>query len=45
MSTKSKTSEMADQYIEALADVGGVTGTPLFGAIALRRNDLGSGPH
>ena len=40
MSTKSKASEMADHYVEALADWAEVTRTPLFGAIALRRNDL-----
>ena len=40
MATKSKASEMADHYIEALADWAEVTGKPLFGAIALRRADL-----
>ncbi|RYG87885.1 MAG: TfoX family protein [Alphaproteobacteria bacterium] len=38
--TKSKASEMADHYIEALADWAEVVRKPLFGAIALRRNDL-----
>ena len=40
MATKSKASEMADHYIGALADWADVTRKPLFGAIALRRNDL-----
>ncbi|MEO5492900.1 MAG: TfoX/Sxy family protein [Sphingomonas sp.] len=31
---------MADHYIAALADWAEVTRTPLFGAIALRRNNL-----
>lgn len=40
MPVKSNASEMADHYIEALADWAAVTRTPLFGAIALRRNNL-----
>jgi DNA transformation protein len=40
MATKSKASEIADFYIAALAEWAGVTRRPLFGAIALRRNDL-----
>jgi len=40
MATKSKASEMADHYIEALADWAEVSRKPLFGAIALRRNEL-----
>ena len=40
MATKSKASEMADHYIGVLADWADVTRKPLFGAIALRRNDL-----
>ena len=40
MATKSKASEMADHYIAALAGWAEVTRKPLFGAIALRRNDL-----
>ena len=40
MATKSKASEMADHYIAALAGWADVTRRPLFGAIALRRNDL-----
>ena len=40
MATTSKASEMADHYIEALAGWAEVTRKPLFGAIALRRNDL-----
>ncbi|WP_027154424.1 TfoX/Sxy family protein [Mesorhizobium sp. WSM2561] len=40
MATKSKASEMADHYIGLLADWAEVTRKPLFGAIALRRNDL-----
>ena len=40
MATKSKASEMADHYIAVLAEWAEVTRKPLFGAIALRRNDL-----
>ncbi len=40
MAARSKASEMADHYVEALADWAEVTRKPLFGAIALRRNNL-----
>lgn len=40
MAKASKASEMADHYIAALSEWAEVTRKPLFGAIALRRNDL-----
>lgn len=40
MATKSIASEMADHSIAALAGWAEVTRKPLFGAIALRRNEL-----